>query len=248
MSNHSHISQLLPAYALGILDPQEQIEVEAHLAECVICQEALRDYEDVMTNLAFSAPPQTPPHLLEQRILATVAPAPRPAPSQPAPWWHRWLERWSTPGIAVAAVSTALVLLLLLGNITLFLRVQNLEHQLAAPNRAGLQTISLAGSELAPQAWAILAMDKDAPSGLLVVDDLPPLEPDQAYQLWLITPDGERQSGGVFRVDERGHGILEITSPQLLQTYAAFGVTIEPATGSPAPTGPNVLKGKNTSG
>ncbi len=248
MSTHSQISDLLPAYALGILDPQEQIEVEAHLAECAVCREALRSHEEVTAALAFSVPPLIPPPSLKQHILASVTPDKAPAAAPPTPWWRRWLEGLKPSSIALAAASTALVFILLLGNIALFIRMQNLEQRLAALNRAGLQTLRLKGSDLAPQAWAILAMDKDAPSGLLVVDDLPPLDQSQAYQLWLITPEGERHSGGVFRVDEKGHGLLEINSPQLLQTYAAFGVTIEPATGSPCPTGPNVLKGENPSG
>ncbi len=248
MSIHSHVSDLLPAYVLGVLDAQEQMEVEVHLAECTVCREELRAYENQTVDLAFSVPPLTPPSSLKQRIQESISHPKEPAATSPVAWWRRWLEGLQTPGVALAAASAALVLVLLLGNITLFTRVQHLERQMAASNRAGLQTLSLTGSEIAPQAWAILAMDKDAPSGLLVVDDLPPLDKRQAYQLWLITPDGKRQSGGIFRVDEKGHGFLEINSPRLLQTYAAFGVTIEPADGSPSPTGPNVLKGENTSG
>jgi len=248
MPTHPHVFDLLPAYALCVLDPDDRIEVEAHLAECSVCQEELRAYEALTADLVFSVPPVTPSPSLKQRILASTTPASAPAPASPGARWRRWLDGLRTPGFALAAASAALALILLIGNIVLFARVQNLEDMLVASNQAGLQTLGLTGSEIAPQAWAILVMDKDAPSGLLVVDNLPPLDKIQAYQLWLITPNGQRQNGGVFQVDEKGHGFLEIKSPNLLQKYAAFGVTIEPVGGSPAPTGPNVLKGQNTSG
>jgi len=244
MPTHPHILDLLPAYALGILDPDEISAVEKHLAECTLCQMELRAYEAVTADLALASPLVSPPPQLEQQILDAVTP-PTPAPE---PWWRRWLDALRRPGYSLAAASAALALVLLISNLVLITRVNTLENQLAALSQAGLGAVSLSGSEIAPQARAILVMDKDAPVGLLVADDLPPLDESHAYQLWLISPDGRRESGGVFRVDDRGHGSLEIQSPGPLQQYAAFGVTIEPAGGSPAPTGPNVLKGRNQPG
>jgi anti-sigma-K factor RskA len=58
--------------------------------------------------------------------------------------------------------------------------------------------------------------------------------------LWLIQ-DGQRTSGGVFSVSDEGYGSLWISSPEPLATYSAFGITIEPAGGSPGPTGDKVL-------
>jgi anti-sigma-K factor RskA len=70
------------------------------------------------------------------------------------------------------------------------------------------------------------------------VDHLEPLGPDQQYQLWLIK-DG-RISGGVFDVGDDGYGSLTVRAPDPLDSYT-FGVTVEPAGGSPGPTGPRVL-------
>ena len=246
MPTHSRILDLLPAYALGVLDPDETNAVEKHLAQCSICQAELRAYEAVTADLALAAPPVFPPPRLRQKILNAVAPPP-PA-SLPAPWWRRWTDALRAPGHALAAASAALVILLLASNIILFGRMRSLERQMAAQSHHAMKTVLLTGSETLPQANAVLVLAEDNPGGVLVVDDLPTLDAEHAYQLWLITPDGRRESGGVFNVDVRGHAAMTIESPAPLQNYAAFGVTIEPAGGSPAPTGPNVLKGQNQSG
>ena len=80
----------------------------------------------------------------------------------------------------------------------------------------------------------------DGDHGTLVVDSLAPLGQDQQYQLWLIQ-DGERTDGGVFSVNPEGYGSLWVETPQPLSSYSAFGITIEPAGGSPGPTGDKVL-------
>jgi anti-sigma-K factor RskA len=103
-----------------------------------------------------------------------------------------------------------------------------------------LQTIPLAGTETAPQATGLIVISADGEHGTLVADGLATLGQDQQYQLWLIK-DGERTSGGVFSVNQEGYGSLWVESPQPLSSYSAFGITIEPAGGSPGPTGNKVL-------
>lgn len=75
-----------------------------------------------------------------------------------------------------------------------------------------------------------------------MVDGLPKLDESQQYQLWLIK-DGERTSGGVFSVTSSGYGWVYVRTPDPLASYQAAGITIEPAGGSPGPTGDKVLGG-----
>ena len=72
---------------------------------------------------------------------------------------------------------------------------------------------------------------------------MPPLRPDQRYQVWLILPDGSRDSGGLFSVDERGNGQLLIRAPVPFARYQAVGISPEPYDGSPRPTAPGVVRG-----
>ncbi len=74
-----------------------------------------------------------------------------------------------------------------------------------------------------------------------MVDHLPVLDPDELqYQLWLIQ-DGQRTSGAVFSVNKYGYGSVWVSSPEPLSSYSDFGISIEPAGGSPGPTGDKVL-------
>ena len=100
--------------------------------------------------------------------------------------------------------------------------------------------MALSGSEAAPEARGIIYISADGRNGTLVVDGLPTLGEEQQYQLWLIV-DGQRDSGAVFSVNLEGYRGQQIEAPRPLRDYGAFGVTIEPAGGSPGPTGQRVL-------
>jgi anti-sigma-K factor RskA len=105
-----------------------------------------------------------------------------------------------------------------------------------------MRTVALNGTEVVPNASGLIVISLDGEHGTLVVDGLPPLDGSHQYQLWLID-DGQRQSGGVFSVDQEGYGALWVSSPEPLSDYSAVGITIEPAGGSPGPTGDKVMGG-----
>jgi anti-sigma-K factor RskA len=106
-----------------------------------------------------------------------------------------------------------------------------------------LLAIPLAGDAIVEGASGMLIISRDGQNGALVVDSLPTLDADQAYQLWLIKDD-HRASGAIFTVDEAGYGGTRVEAPELLFEYSAAGVTIEPAGGSSGPTGERVLFGE----
>jgi len=93
------------------------------------------------------------------------------------------------------------------------------------------------------RARGILVLRPTDPHAVLIVQDLPPLPRDRAYQLWLAWGDRQRDNGGVFRVDEEGFGVLHITAPRPFAAYHRVGITEEPAGGSPGPTSPRVIGG-----
>jgi anti-sigma-K factor RskA len=80
----------------------------------------------------------------------------------------------------------------------------------------------------------------DGDQAILVVYGLPQPPAGQVYQLWLIH-NGQRDSGGLFTVDDKGYAVLLVRSLHRFSEYQAIGVTNEPAGGSPGPTGTRVL-------
>ena len=69
------------------------------------------------------------------------------------------------------------------------------------------------------------------------------LPSDKTYELWLIPTAGKPVDLGIFKTDSQGNG--EVMMPPMPQGLIAkaFAVSVEPAGGVPAPTGPIVLVG-----
>lgn len=238
MSGNNHVFELLPAYALGCLDPEEEALVARHLENCATCRIELETYRAAVGELALAVAEDEPSPQLRQRLMDRITPArPAAAPETARLAWRQALaHRLGHVHPAWAGAALLLILALLIGNLWLWQQVR----QLSRPTT--LRTVALAGTEAAPIARGLIVISVDGKHGTLVVDGLPPLGPEQQYQLWLIK-DGQRDSGAVFSVDEDGYGSKWVKAPQPLAYYSAFGVSIEPAGGSPAPTGARVLGG-----
>lgn len=243
-AEHEHILELIPAYALNSLDADEEVIVDQHLSGCEICRAELATYEAVVDVMPLAAPDATPSPALKERLMAQIKATPLPetaetislAPSQSeGGGWQRINEAMQNllAGPRWRPVVLLFIIALVVSNVLLW-------QQLNEPSPDAWRRIRLTGSEVAPEATGIIYISADGQNGTLIVDKLPQLSPEQQYQLWLIQ-DGQRTSGGVFSVDDDGYRGIQIESPQPLQDFGAFGVTIEPAGGSPGPTGERVL-------
>jgi anti-sigma-K factor RskA len=147
------------------------------------------------------------------------------------PFWERLFPAWGL-------VSLVFILALAGFSFSLWQRVNQIEFSTAQ----GMRAVPLSPADAQSTATGFVLISADGEDGALVVDGLPPLGEDQQYQLWLIR-DGTRTSGAVFSTDEKSYGGTRIRSPLSLLEYSAVGITVEPAGGSPQPTGPRVLGG-----
>lgn len=226
-----HVSESIPAYALGILEEAELAAFRGHLNGCAACQEELRAYQQVVEELPAAVALRTPPQRLRAAILQRAA---GPVARAARPGWLAWLSQPLRPALGWLA----LLLIVALGGVSLSLWQQT---QRPAATAGEFRLVHM----LPPQsghATGLLVISEEGTFGTLVVDGLEPLGSTHQYQLWLIK-DGKRTSGGVFSVQDDGYGVLKIDSPLPLIEYQSFGVTIEPFGGSPGPTGSKVLGG-----
>jgi hypothetical protein len=138
-------------------------------------------------------------------------------------------------------------------------RVRQAELQLAAALRRGIEQRGLqllvahqdsrlsplAGLAAAPSARARMLWSRSRREALLVAAGLPPAPEGMGYEVWVIG-QGAPVPAGVFQVDSEGAAVFRL--PDLPETAVAktFAVTLEPAAGTPAPTGPMVLAGTAT--
>jgi anti-sigma-K factor RskA len=231
MLTHEQILEILPDYALGSLDTDSAVAVSEHVAGCATCRAELQAWQATVGQLALAAPPVAPPDGLHRQLMQRVAPVNvRASATQPGrlAWLHSTAPVWG-----------AVVVLLLVGLVAVNLNLsrQVTQFELSAPPMAVIPLTSEAADSAAS---GLVVVSADGEYGTLVVQDLPQLPADKAYQLWLIQ-NGQRTSGAVFTVDEHGYVALEIESPLPLDQYDAFGITLEPVGGSPGPTGSKIL-------
>ncbi len=231
-TSHQEIIGLLPAYALGSLDEAEMVQVTAHLETCLDCQEELAAYEQVTDAMATAVPIIDPPANLKNRLMAQTKKSADTAVSPPPSFtenlkqrWQAWQQRpfWQ-PVLAVT-----IFVVILLGAVFIWQQTRT----------TVTDQFVLTPTEINPEAEGLIQV---AASGeaTLTITNLPPLSPEQQYQLWLIR-DGQRDSGALFSVNEDGSVQVPIDAQRPLTEYGAFGITIEPVGGSPGPTGDRVL-------
>jgi len=233
MIEDMHILELLPAYALGSLDKAEARLVAEHLAGCHLCRAELGAYQNVANQLALAAPDTIPSQNLKGRLIERIQDL-KSARLQPER--IKSARRFIPVGGMIGGL---LILVLVVSNLALWQRLNHLEV-LSGP--LGMRAIVLQNTNSAPQASGFVIMSVDGQEGVLVVDELPTLDVQHEYQLWLVR-NGNHTNGGVFPVDEHGYRGLRIEAPQTLLDYSAVRVTIEPAGGSNNPTGDTVLAG-----
>ena len=238
--DHSVFKDNLAAYALGALDSEEASALEAHLRTCDECPSQLAEYQLVSSGLLTALPPHTPPPALKKALQKRL-----PGNVKSA----RPVLNWSLNQTLLAAAFVALIGL----NIYSAFEVYSVKKDQAELN--GQYSFNqTAISMLAYPSTQSLGFDQNGISGSLLVDKnrnllavfawhLPPVPAGKAYQMWLIDPNGDRTSGGFLVPDNDQPFVTAIVKPsQPLTGFTGFGVTLEPAGGSPKPTGPKVFR------
>jgi len=247
-----HVFDLLPGFALESLDEEDLLKVARHLPHCAACIRDLESYTAARDQLAQMTPVKTPAENLKSRVLYKVAVESQrvrmvegaPASSAQAAGQVSWFDRLRLlfgrqTGLAFAVLAVFIILLLGINNFMLQQRVNDLQARFPADQ---VLIARLDGTAYAPNASGYVIVYRNNSYGSLTVENAPVLGEDQQYQIWLIR-NGERTSGGVFSVNAMGYGVLQVYSREPLDVYDSFGITIEPAGGSPAPTGEKVLGG-----
>jgi anti-sigma-K factor RskA len=244
-TDHQELRDLLPGYALGALDLDELRAVEDHLTTCVSCQQTLAQYREISGGMLMATPPVAPPTRLRQGLQQRLAAgrAPR-APAQPVRRNWGQIGQWALGLAAVALIAL---------NVLTYLQLRALQEQqttlaqqlnvsqtaLALISQPGSRAVQVKGETGGGGSFIV---GQTPTTGVLFAQGLAELEPSQTYQIWLIDPEGNPVSVGLFRLEPgQSYVTILILSERPITDFAGLGVTIEPFGGVPSPTGPLVL-------
>jgi anti-sigma-K factor RskA len=254
--NHEPFDTLAPVYAAGALDGEDLARFEAHLREgCPTCEAVLRECDAALSGLGRELTPTIPPAHVREALLRRVETSPRRRPSRFA--WVRWAAGTAVAAIALAAFTAGLVAARYEARLGVIAReASQLRQRLQAEEatlRAELanaqavvellrdpdtRVVALNGLPAAPGARGRVVWNEKA-GGRLYVAGLTPAPPGQTYELWTIAGAAPRPAG-TFDVDASGAAARPVpAAPD--GPVKVFAVTLEPAGGVPAPTGPMVL-------
>jgi anti-sigma-K factor RskA len=251
--SHSEYEELAAGYVLGALEPDDEHVFQQHLGGCPVCEANVRELEAVVGELAYAVPPIHPPDTLWAGIRREIRPEAARRPVVPAaPGAGAGGRRLRLlPALATAA---AILLIVVLSLWNLNLRDENAAYrdrvaaleratQLANDPTASLVTLVDQAGATGAQATVIASTRQDR--GVLLIEDLPPLQRNRVYELWGI-PGGDidKAEKALVFVPLRRQATQALQFEVPIQPGTAFAVTEEPGPdGSDKPTPPALLVG-----
>jgi anti-sigma-K factor RskA len=230
------IEDLLAAYALDALEPEEIARVHTLLEERPELRATLAELRATADKLPYGLPEATPPPELRQRVLDhATGRAARTSTRRPG-GVRGWL-------LGLGALAAAASIAAILGWGQAF----GLRGELARVNAELLavhEDLSSAQAVIATlQGGGQGAMVRTSDGQTVFVVKLPELQPGRTYQLWRIQGDTPA-SAGLFSVDPLGYGVLVLEPGQQPQSGEIVAVTDEPSGGSPGPTTQPLIAGE----
>lgn len=251
-NEHPYREEDFELYALGVLEGDDLRGIETHLNSCAACAQKVAEARGRIAMMAFAAEPQEPSLAMRQRLLAKVRAEADPAHASSGARAERapsrfWNFAWGTLALALA------IFAVYLWNANKSLQQELDRQEIAAKQQLELteraraiaalftspQTVTVNLAPKAPITTGTGRVVYNSQQGALIyAGNLPPLAADKSYELWVIPQTGNPIAAGVFTVDPNGDANVVLPKLPAGVSAKAFAVTIEPAGGGAAPTGP----------
>ena len=197
--NHEELQELLGAYALDAVDPDEAALVEDHLRECPRCRAEVAELREVAGLLGQSG--SDAPEGVWDRIAASLAETPPPLRLEVQRERRTERSRARTVSIAIAGIAAAVLIVLGVSVVSLRNHVNDLEQQRTDVAAAAQEALTAQGSRVAHLSGAngisAAAVVRDNGQGYFLGTGLPPLD-QRIYQLWGATDGGQIISLGTM--------------------------------------------------
>jgi anti-sigma factor RsiW len=231
------------ARALGALPPDEQAAFDAHLAGCDACADELAEFRQT-TALLGAAVAIRPPDSLHDSVMRAIAITPQlppvttsggPLPIGDDPTVRplrsgrradRWYRRpWTVAAAVVVAAAIAAAVVI------------GTRPPGPGPTEAAQQCVQKATDTRVLQpsvgSGGSVALSMSCRAAVVHMATMPDLPSGKAYQLWVLAGNQAR-SAGMVSDQENAAGTITVTD--VTQADTGIGVSVEPASGSEAPT------------
>jgi anti-sigma-K factor RskA len=245
--DQGHVDDLIAAYVLDALDPEELELVERHLEHCTWCQAAVAEARAAIDLLAYLPEPQPVPLRARHRLLARLqADAATPLEAPP-------IRLRSRLGWVAAAVAAVLALAFAWQSLQSQAEVQQREARVReleqrgqvltqfVNNRPQGFVMPIESTAAAPGARGGVILDPTSNAALVMIEGLPRLPTGQAYVVWLVDRD-RYINAGVLPVDDQGRGELYLTPQEALSTFTGIAITVETGALASSPNGQPVAQ------
>jgi anti-sigma-K factor RskA len=237
----SDIHHLSAAYALDAVDDHERAAFEAHYGSCDVCRVDVVEFRETLAALAL-ADAAPPPADMRDRVMAEIARTRQLSPLLPAGVTDLSGRRRGRRTAAVLAVAAAVVAVVLAGVVAgTVLRdgddapayADELAAVLASPDG---RVADLDATGAASTSGDVrVAWSPSLGTAVVLAAGLAEAPAGEAYELWSIGADGAPVPMELLDPADDGDvaAVLDIAGVD----PGAWGVTLEPDAGSPAPTG-----------
>lgn len=248
MNTSPDLHALTGAYALGALPEDERESFEQHLRECSVCAEEVAEFTEVATKLA-SAGAGQPPEQLRDRVLAEVSNTRQVPPEVTqdtgtvakrgigrahSRWWRR---------AGVVAAAAAAVAAIVFGYEAVVANQQLDELRMADDSYTALTELLSSGdvrvvtgsTEAGVNTTAVVSYNRG--TAMVMTRGLAPVPSDKVYQAWIMDGHQPRPVGLLRDSGQPYTGIVVHN----VDEGDKFGLTVEPAGGSPQPTSSPVV-------
>ena len=220
------LHSLLAPYVLDALEPGELSQFEAHLEHCPDCRAELGGFQATATRLA-EAQSHTPPAELRQRLVSAIGSVPQERPVVTAISHRRGLRRRIPQLVAAAALVLAAV------GAGGYLVERDRADDQRQQNVAITSVLGAADAQTTSKTFpdggtVRLVTSASRDSAVVVADDLPALDDDKVYQVWLVKSSVPESQGTFSR-----SGAMVMKD---LADADQVAVTVEPHGGSKRPT------------
>ena len=239
---HDDYKEMIPARALSALDAAEERALNEHLENCSDCRKELEDWQATAAAMSLASDPAEPSPQVRERILSEVRKdlTADVIPFKSTPRRNLWSSFGSLGAIAAVVLFAALSI----GLAVLWRQNQRLARDrefVELVNTPGAKVSELKGVDAAQSTTAKLAYDRNG-RAILIASKLPNVPQGKAYQLWFIVGNKPPMPGKTFVPDSGGNAVLNDEMPREAVDANVFAITVEPASGSNAPTSPIYLR------